>query len=231
MKQVILITGSRKGIGQWLAKYYLGRGWTVIGCSREESALQRPGYYHYKADVGDENDVKLLFQEIRNTHNQLDVLINNAGVASMNFNLLMPAETVNHIMDTNVLGTFLCSREAVKLMINKKQGRIINMSSVAVPMNLAGEAVYAASKAAVNSLTKTLAKEFAAWGITVNAVGVSPVQTDLIKNISAIKMQELLNQLPLKRLGKFEDVANVTDFFIQPSSNFITGQIIYLGGV
>ena len=231
MKQVMLITGSRKGVGRWLAEYYLSKGWVVIGCSRQESDLQRAGYLHYQADVRDGEDVKLLFQEIKNTQGQLDVLINNAGVASMNSSLLTTMLSADDILATNVLGTFLFCQAAAKLMINKNQGRIVNMSSVAVPLNLAGEAVYAASKAAINSLTKTLAKEYAAWGITVNAAGLSPIQTDLIKNISAKKIQALKDQLPLRRLGTFEDVANVVDFFIQPSSNGITGQIIYLGGV
>jgi 3-oxoacyl-[acyl-carrier protein] reductase len=115
-------------------------------------------------------------------------------------------------------------------MKNKKFGRIINFSTVAVRLKLEGEAIYAASKAAVNTLTEVLAVEFADFGITVNAIGPTPVKTDLIKNIPQDKMSKLINRLPLKRLGEFDDILNVVDFLIKPESNFITGQIIYLGG-
>ena len=139
--------------------------------------------------------------------------------------------TVDKLFNTNVVGTFLFSRELAKLMSKKKEGRIINFSTVAVPLNLEGEAVYAASKSAVVSLTKILAKEVGSLGITVNAVGPTPVLTDLIKTVPKNKIQELLNQQAIGRLGKFEDVLNIIEFFIKPESSFVTGQVVYLGGI
>ena len=116
-------------------------------------------------------------------------------------------------------------------MQKNKFGRIINFSTVAVPLNLEGEAIYAASKAAVASLTKILAKEFASFGITVNAIGPTPIKTDLIKSVPDEKIKKLINAQAIKRFGSFQDTVNVIDFFINEKSDFITGQIIYLGGI
>jgi 3-oxoacyl-[acyl-carrier protein] reductase len=233
MQPVMLITGTRKGIGFYLAKYYLARGWLVIGCSRGESTISHENYSHRSLDVANEQEVVDFFISIDKEFDQLNVLINNAGIASMNHALLTPGYTVSNIFNTNVLGTFLFCREAAKLMMRQipQGGRIINMSSVAVPLKIEGEAVYAASKAAVNSLTQVLAREFSHMGVTVNAVGATPILTDLIKNVPEIKMNLIRGQIPLNRFGNMEDISNVCDFFIQPASDYITGQIIYLGGV
>jgi 3-oxoacyl-[acyl-carrier protein] reductase len=116
-------------------------------------------------------------------------------------------------------------------MVPKKVGRIVNFSTVAHPLNLEGEATYAASKAAVESLTRVMAREFAPWNITVNAIGPTPIDTDLIRGVPPEKMARLIERLPNKRLGMIAEVAHVTDFFLAPASDCITGQILYLGGV
>lgn len=228
---VMLITGTSKGIGLHLAKYYAGKGFQVIGCSRSEQAEDINGYTHITADITSETEIKSLFNRIRKEFPPISVLINNAGIASMNHSLLTPGETVENILKTNVLGTFLFCREAGKLMQKHRYGRIVNFSTVAVKLKIEGEAAYTASKAAVNSLTEVLAREFADYHITVNAIAPTPIRTDLIKNVPEEKINHLIQRLPLKRLGEFEDVTNVIDFFIRPESSYITGQIIYLGGV
>jgi len=159
------------------------------------------------------------------------VLINNAGIASMNLMLLTPLKTVQNILNTNVIGTFLFCREAAKLMKRNHYGRIVNFATVATPLKLEGEAIYAASKAAIVSLTEILAKELAEMGITVNAIGPTPVETDLIRSVPQEKIDALLSQQSIHRLGEFRDISNVIDFFIRPESNFVTGQVIFLGGV
>ena len=116
------------------------------------------------------------------------------------------------------------------MQINKF-GRIINFSTVAVPLSIEGEAVYASSKAAVNSLTKILSKELATYGITVNIIGPTPVETDLIKSVPKDKINNIINMQAIKRFGDFSDIVNVINFYIKEESNFITGQEIYLGGV
>lgn len=230
-RQVLLVSGSSRGIGRYLVEYYLAKGYLVVGCSRGHSSLQHENYRHFPVNVSDEINVKEMFAEIYRDHGRLDVLVNNAGVASMNHILLTPVETARRILETNFIGTFLLCREAAKLMRKRKFGRIVNLATVAVPLKLEGEAVYAASKAAIISFTQITAKELASFNITVNAVGPTPIHTDLIKAVPEEKIQKLINLQPIARLGKPEDVSNVIDFFIQPQSHFITGQVIFLGGV
>lgn len=230
-KNVILITGSSKGIGYNLAKHFLSQGYVVIGCSRSATELHHEKYKHFCLDVSDEKQVNDLFMNIRKQYGRLDVLINNAGIASMNHTLLTPLSTVNKLFDTNFTGTFLFSRQAVKLMKKNNFGRIVNFSTVAVPLNLEGEAIYAASKSAVEQFTKVFSKEIASLGITINTIGPTPVETDLIKAVPKNKLDDLIAQQAIKRLGNFDDIINVINFYIDPNSNFITGQTIYLGGV
>ncbi len=230
-KQVMLITGTRKGIGRYLAEYYLAKGYYVVGCSRENSDLAHASYIHFSLDVADEKAVKKMFSEIARRFRRIDVLIINAGIASMNHVLLTPVKTIEKIFRTNVFGTFIFCREAAKLMLKNRSGRIINFATVATPLKLEGEAAYASSKAAVVSLTEVLSRELAEHGITVNAVGPTPIETDLIRSVPKAKMDALINRQAIKRLGELRDVSNVIDFFIKPESDFITGQIVYLGGV
>jgi 3-oxoacyl-[acyl-carrier protein] reductase len=228
---VVLITGSRKGIGRYLVEHFIQLGAVVHGCSRTSPDWQMPGYIHHLADVTDEAQVKAMFSIIRKQYDRLDIVVNNAGIASMNHMLVTPVDTANKIMNTNVLGTFLISRESAKIMRNRRFGRIINLSSVAVALNLEGEALYSASKSAIEQLTRVMARELAEFSITCNCIGPTPINTDLIKNVSAEKIQALVQRQAIKRLGTFSDVANVIDFLVRPESDFVTGQVIYLGGV
>jgi len=230
-KSIVLITGTRKGIGRYLAEYYVKKGMQVIGCSRSQSDFQHENYEHFCLDIANEAEIRKMFSVIFKKHKKLDVLINNAGVASMNHSLLTPIKTVHKLVNTNFIGTFLMCREAAKLMKIKNTGRIVNFVTVAIPLHLDGEAVYAATKASVVSLTQILSREFASFGITVNAIGPTPVETDLIRSVPKDKIDKLINRQAIKRFGEMEDISNVIDFFIKPESNFITSQIIYLGGI
>ena len=228
--QVILITGTRKGIGRFLAEYFVGKGFRVEGCSREPINFTFPNYFHHVVDITKEDQVKNMFNSIKKRQGRLDITINNAGIASMNLVLLMPWSTASKMVETNLLGTFVICRESAKMMQKQKYGRIINFSTIAVPMNLEGEAIYAATKNAIVTFTKILARELADYGITCNVVGPAPIETDLIRGVPPEKINSLINRLAIKRMGRFEDVANVIDFFIKPESSSITGQVIYLGG-
>lgn len=229
-KEVVLITGTSRGIGRALAAHFVKRGDTVIGCSRKKVRWTLPRYRHFVLDVTDEIAVRKMVQEIRRTHGRLDILINNAGVASMNHTLLMPTDTARRLLEGNTLSTFIVCREAARLMQRNQYGRIVNMGTVAVPMKIEGEAIYAASKNAIVSFTQILAAELAPLNITCNVVGPSPIETDLIRDVPKEKIDRIVNRLAIKRLGRFEDVANVVDFFVSRASDYITGQTLYLGG-
>ena len=229
--KTIVITGTRKGIGKEMADHYLAEGWQVVGCSRGEGSIEHDHYQHFALDVSDEDAVIAMARTIKASHGKVDALLNNAGIASMNHALLTPASTVNRILQTNVVGTFLFCREMSKLMRRTKNGRIINFTTVAHPLNLEGEAIYAASKAAVESLTRILARELAELRITVNAIGPTPIETDLIRGVPQEKMDALLARQALGRMGEVRDVINAVDFYLREESDFITGQVLYLGGI
>jgi 3-oxoacyl-[acyl-carrier protein] reductase len=228
---VALVTGSRTGLGKFIAESLAGRGYRVVGCSRQPAEWTIEGYEHVLADVSDEKQVLALLAHVRRGYGRLDVCINNAGIASMNHALLVPAQTIQRVLSVNVQGTFLVARESAKLMQKRKNGRIVNFSTIAVPMRLEGEALYAASKGAVETLTRVLAREFAPMGITVNAVGPTPIDTDLIRNVPDAAIQKLVDRLAIQRKGEPADVMNVVDFFLRRESGAITGQVIYLGGM
>jgi 3-oxoacyl-[acyl-carrier protein] reductase len=231
MGKVIIISGTRKGIGNELAKHYLKQNCFVAGCSRGNTSIDHPNYTHYQLDIADEKAVVKMIRDIYKKYHKIDILLNNAGIASMNHLILTPIDNAHRVFNTNFFGSFVCLREAAKIMMKQKFGRIVNFSTVAVPLRLEGEAIYSASKSAVETLTQIAAKELSKFGITVNAIGPTPVQTDLTKSIPKEKIDALLNKQAIQRFGEFDDIANVIDFFIDDKSNFVTGQIIYLGGV
>jgi 3-oxoacyl-[acyl-carrier protein] reductase len=228
---VILISGTSRGIGEHLATCYLDKGYQVVGCSRGPVERGHANYRHYALDVSDETSVKRMFSDISKRYGRLDALLNNAGIAAMNHVLLTPLSAVRSLLETNVVGTFLLCREAARLMQRRRHGRIVNFATVATPLKLEGEAVYAASKAAVISLTEIMARELADFGITVNAVGPTPIATDLIRSVPKSKIDAVLARQAIHRLGEYRDVLNVVEFFLKPDSDFVTGQVIFLGGV
>jgi 3-oxoacyl-[acyl-carrier protein] reductase len=225
-----LVTGTSRGIGKGLAEHYLNKGHVVIGCSRSAAAIDHPRYRHFECDVGEERAVVAMFSVIAKELGYVDHLINNAAIARMNLALLTPLEALEKSFHTNTFGTFLFCRESARLMVQRKYGRIVNFSTIAVPFRLNGESVYAASKAAVVSITEILARELAPYNITVNALGPSAVDTDLIKNIPQPIMDRLLARLAIPRKGTIADVANAVDFFLSKDSGLVTGQTLYLGG-
>lgn len=231
MNKIIVITGTSKGIGEALALHYLSKNCIVIGCSRSKASINHKNYRHFSLEVNDEKAVVSMIRDIKKEFSHIDILINNAAIASMNHILTTSLETISKLFNTNFLGTFLFTREVSKVMMKKKSGRIINFTTVAKPLKLEGEAIYASSKAAIESFTQTASKELSPFNITVNAIGPTPIQTDLIKAVPKEKIDELLNKQTVKRFGTFEDIINVVDFFSSDKSSFITGQIIYLGGV
>lgn len=231
MNKIILITGNRKGIGRSLTENYLEMGNTVIGCSRKDTDLLNERYHHFVCDVTNEKEVINLVKDCITKFKKIDVLINNAGIASLNHSLLTPGDTLNRVFKTNFDGTFYFSRECAKYMKRNKYGRIVNFSTVAVPLNLEGELIYASSKSAVEKMTVIMSRELSEFNITVNVIGPTPIKTDLTRVVPKNKLDEIINNQSIKRFGKIIDILNVINFFISDKSDFITGQKIYLGGL
>jgi len=231
MSKVVVITGTSKGLGKYLAEFYLEKGYRVAGCSRSKAAIEHADYVHHCLDVADEQAVTDMVKDVARKWGEIDILINNAGKAAMNHTILTPLSVVKDVMNTNFIGTFLFSREVAKVMIGQRGGRIINISSVTVPLHLEGESSYVASKSAIESFTKVLARELAPYNITVNAVGVSPLMTAFLENVPEEKVNKILDMMATSRPAEFRDVSNVIDFFAKEESDFITGQVLYLGGV
>lgn len=231
-KKIMLITGARKGIGRYLVEYYIKKGLFVIGCSRGESDFMHDNYKHYCLDIVDEKEVKNLFKALLSNYGRLDFLLNNVGVnyALMPL-LLVPYQSALKTLQVNVLGTFLMSREAIKLMKKNTFGRIVNFGSMAVRHEVRGEAIYTASKAAIVSLSRVIAKEVYEYGITCNVVAPSAIKTDLLKVIDKEELTKVLKLNAIPMMGEMIDISNTIDWIIKPESNTITGQVIYMGGV
>jgi 3-oxoacyl-[acyl-carrier protein] reductase len=226
----VLITGASRGIGAHLVRHYLEMGDVVIGCARGEAPTEHERYTHVPLDVSNAAAVKSTYAELRRRFGRLDVLINNAGVANMNPVALTPPESAQKTLAVNVFGTFAMTHGAIRLMRQSPAARIVNLTTVAVPLRLEGEALYAASKSAIETFTRVVAKEVGKLGITCNAVGPSPVKTQLIAGVGAEKITRLIEGQAIPRWAEMADVTNVIDFFLSPASSMITGQVVYLGG-
>jgi 3-oxoacyl-[acyl-carrier protein] reductase len=229
---VIIITGTRKGIGKEMAEYFIADGHQVIGCSRGEASIESPNYEHLSLDITNEIAIKTFFSQIRKKYGRLDVLINNAAVN----NALAPITLVSYnaaasTMNTNFMGSFLMSREAIKLMMKNSFGRIINMGSMAVKYEEKGEAIYTASKAALLAMTKIMAKEVFQYGITCNAVSPSAIKTDLMDNIDPDALKIVLKRNAIPEMGTTKELVDTIKWLISPQADKITAQNIYLGGV
>src|SRR5262245_41552283 len=227
----VLITGGSRGLGLALARHCLARGDLVTTCGRGKVATLEPGRHrHAVTDLMQPTDVDALFSGIRAEVGYLDALINNAAIASMNAVALTPVETIQRIMRTNVEAVMLTTRAAIRLLRHSEAGRIINVSTVAVPLRLPGEAIYAASKSAVEIFTRIAAREVGEFGVTCNAVGPSPIRTDLVAGVDQGKLDRLITDQPIRRWATVEDFINVVDFFLSRASGMVTGQVVYLGG-
>jgi 3-oxoacyl-[acyl-carrier protein] reductase len=161
---------------------------------------------------------------------RLDVLINNAGITRDGLLLRMKEEDWDLVLSINLKGVFLCSKEAVKLMVKQRYGRIINIASVVAFMGNPGQANYSASKAGIIGLTKTAAREYANRGITVNAVAPGFISTAMTDALSENIKQEMLKSIPIGKFGSVDDVANAVTFFAEPGNGYITGQVIHVNG-
>ena len=230
-KQVMVITGARQGIGRYLAEYYVEKGYEVIGCGRQKSDFQSDRYQHFCLNVSDEESVTGLFYEIRKKYERLDILINNAGIAPMNFVMMTPLKSVQETLQTNVIGTFLFCREAAKMMKRRRKGRIVNLSSIHVPLSTMGSAIYGGSKAFIEQFSRVLARELASDGIRVNTLGLSFVKnTGMTNRLGRKIIDAVLEKTVLKRQLEPGEVAEAINTFLTSDLD-TTAEPTYLGGI
>ena len=222
-----LITGTSQGLGLALAERLLADGWIVHGFARSKQTLAHERFSAHVVDVTDEAAVRAAVATIAES-GRVDLLVNNAGVASMNALLLTPGETADRLMRVNYLGTFHCLQAVGKVMVRQRAGRIVNVTTVAVPLSLEGEAAYVASKAAVEALTKVAAKELASSGVIVSAVGFGPIDTALtraVPNSALAKINEAIN----RPLGT--TMTQAVDFLLAHLRSAEAGRVEYLGKI
>lgn len=242
MPKTVLITGASRGIGRACALAFSKRGANVVinynkSEEKAKDLLSEISKKHenartllIKADVSRADEVRAMFSRIKETFGGVDILINNAGISKSGLFTDITDDERDELFGVNVYGAFNCAREALHFMINKKSGRIINVSSMWGLSGASCEVHYSASKAALIGFTRALAKELAPSGITVNAVAPGVIDTDMNKNLSEADLCALCEETPLGRLGTPEDVAAAAVFLASDEAGFITGQVISVDG-
>lgn len=240
MTRIALVTGASKGIGRACALRLAQDGMTVIvnyshsdadaeAVVAEIKAMGQDAMA-VKADVADADQVKEMIRVITKTYGQIDVLVNNAGIVRDEFLLMLNKENLDQCFELNVKGYFFCAQQAVLKMFRKKSGVIINMSSVSSMVAIPGQTVYSATKGAVNSMTQTMAKELAPYGIRVNAVAPGFVQTEMVDQLPPEKKEEYLKVVPMGRFADVKEIADLVSFLCSDASSYMTGQVLVLDG-
>lgn len=237
--QVALVTGASRGIGQAIALKLAAEGIYVIGTATSEkgadatvAAITAQGgtAQAVKLDVTNSAEVEALFKKIVSEQGRLDILVNNAGVTKDGLMMRMKDNDWDSVLDTNLKGSFICMREASKIMTKARYGRVVNISSVVGEMGNPGQANYCASKAGLFGLTKSAARELAKRNITVNAVAPGFIETDMTAGLPEKGREALLQNIPMERLGSADDVAHAVCFLVSPQAGYITGQVLSVNG-
>lgn len=229
--KVTLVTGSRRGLGRLVSQHVLAHGGRVVGFARGESTIDHPDYSHLRVDVSDPAAVTRGFAELRGLTDAVHVVVNNAAVLTSQYAMIMPPAAAAAMVNTNLLGAFMVSREAAKLMRRGGWGRIVNIGSMATGLEPIGDSLYAATKAGLATMGNVMAKELAPLGVTCNTLAVSAISTDMLAQLPQDKVDQVVAGLPLPRYAEPDDVFNVLDFLCSERSSYVTAQTIYLGGV
>lgn len=237
--KVALVTGSAQGIGRAIARLLAENGADVVisdinlekaqETAKEIQAIGRRSLA-IKANVADLSDVERMMETIIEQFGRIDILVNNAGITRDRLILRMTEEDWDAVLDVNLKGTFNCTKAAIRYMAKHKSGKIVNIASVSGEMGNPGQANYAASKAGVIGFTKTIAREYAARGINVNAVAPGFIQTAMTDAIPEKARESLIQMIPMERMGQPEDVAQAVLFLVSERSSYITGQVLNVNG-
>ncbi|MCX0397513.1 3-oxoacyl-[acyl-carrier-protein] reductase [Clostridium perfringens] len=238
--KVAIVTGGTRGIGRAIALKLADYGANIVINYRNsdkeaeelKAILEEKGVkvLTVKCDISNFEDSKNLMDKCKEVFGKIDILVNNAGITKDTLIMRMKEEDFDNVIDVNLKGTFNCAKHASAIMLKQRFGKIINMTSVVGIAGNAGQVNYAASKAGVIGLTKSLAKELGSRGITVNAVAPGFINTDMTASLSEKVKEEASKNIPLKRLGDPEDVANLVGFLASDAANYITGQVINVDG-
>lgn len=236
--KIVLVTGSTRGIGKAIASRFAKEGATVVVTGRKKETVEmvaenirnefKVDSYGFQLDLS--LDIKSVWKEIEKTVGKVDILVNNAGITKDTLFIRMKEDDWNSVIETNLTGTFKVTQLAVKGMIKKKWGRIINITSVVGFTGNIGQVNYSTTKAGLVGFTKSLAKELASRNITVNGVAPGFIETDMTDVLPNEIKESYLKQIPLGRFGKPEDVANVVLFLASERASYITGEIIHVNG-
>tara|TARA_B100000401_G_scaffold245667_1_gene166618 strand:+ start:3978 stop:4727 length:750 start_codon:yes stop_codon:yes gene_type:complete len=237
--KVILITGASKGIGKSISTKLAQNGAKVVLLSRSIEELKKVHEelkstglqsVYKQTDVSNIDDLKCAVDYTIETWGTIDGIVNNAGITEDNLIVRMKPDSFDKVIDINLKGTFNGIKSVSKIMIKNNYGRIINISSVIGHIGNKGQSNYAASKAGIIGLTKSAAKELAKKNITVNAVAPGYIETDMTKKLNNLNKEQLLNSIPLNRLGSPDDIASIICFLLSDQANYITGQTINVDG-
>lgn len=238
--QVAIVTGSGRGIGHAIALRLAQEGAKIASVSRTETnaqrtadeinALRADAAKAYAVDVSDHAAVQAVGARILADFERVDILVNNAGVTRDNLSMRMSIEEWDTVLDTNLKGAFNFVQAVLRTMLKQRSGRIINISSVIGLIGNAGQANYAASKAGLIGFTKSIAREVASRGLTVNAVAPGLIETDMTSVLSDEIRKVILSKIPLNSLGQPEDIAHAVAFLASPEAKYITGQVLAVDG-
>ena len=237
---VVLVTGGSRGIGKVISLNLAKAGFDVAICysGNEAAALetvteckeQGVQAISVKADVSNIDEVNAMFEEVKSSLGAVEVLVNNAGITKDGLLIRMSEADFDSVIDINLKGTFLCTKAAIKDMMKARHGRIINITSIVGVEGNPGQANYCASKAGIIGFTKSVAKEYGAKGITVNAVAPGFIQTAMTDSLPDNVKEAYLKQIPVGRFGQPEDIANVVEFLASEKAAYVTGQVVEVTG-
>ena len=229
--KIVLITGSGRGVGRFIANHFLLKNATVIGLSIEPSTIDNINYHHFCIDLAKPEEIINAFKIIAKRFTKIDIVINNAAVLTSQYSMIIPIKNAIDMVNIDLLAVFLVSRESAKQMRKIPYGRIINIGSMAASLEPIGDSLYAACKSAINTLANVMAKELSSFNITCNTLGITAIETEMLKQLPKDKIDKIINNLPIPRYASPDDIINVIDFFASERSSYITAQIIYLGGI
>lgn len=234
--KIVLVTGASRGIGRAIAELFVERGAKVMGTATSESGADAISNYlgengkGYMLNVADAQSIDNVLAAIREEFGEIDILVNNAGITRDNLLMRMKDEEWQDILDTNLTSVFRLSKAVMRAMMKKRFGRIISIGSVVGTMGNAGQANYAAAKAGLIGFSKSLAREIASRGITVNVVAPGFIETDMTRALTEDQRAGILTQVPASRLGDAKEIASAVAFLASDEAGYITGETLHVNG-